>query len=114
MKGRLNIFLGTFLLSKNHQNHSNGKSQESVAGSVIQATGAVEFQDGLWIENHPKAQNGLQRVYTIPGAQPQAVRTPRFLQEQTEFQSAWIFGCFVSSQVQVLIPSSLGVGIDLA
>ena len=27
---------------------------ESVAGSVIQATGLVEFEDGLWIGNHPK------------------------------------------------------------
>ena len=27
-------------------------NQESVAGSVIQATGMVEFEDGLWIRNH--------------------------------------------------------------
>ena len=45
-----------------------GKSyRESVAGSVIQATGTVKFEDGLWIGNHLKAQNGMQRVRTIPG-----------------------------------------------
>ena len=27
-----------------------------MAGSVIQATGTVEFEDGLWIGNHLKAQ----------------------------------------------------------
>ena len=64
--------------------------QESVVSSVIQATGTVEIEDGLWIGNHLKAQNGLQRVYTIPGAQPGAVCTPGFLQGQTEFQSAWV------------------------
>ena len=35
--------------------------------AVIQATGMVEFEDGLWIRNHLKAQNGLQRVRTVPG-----------------------------------------------
>ena len=43
----------------------------SVAGSVIQATGTVEFEDGLWMGNHLKAQNGLQRVCTIPGVRPE-------------------------------------------
>ena len=38
--------------------------RESVAGSVIQATGTVEFEDGLWIGNHLKARNGLQRGLT--------------------------------------------------
>ena len=33
--------------------------RESVAGFVIQATGTVEFEDGLWIGNHLKARNGL-------------------------------------------------------
>ena len=63
---------------------------KSVAGSVIQATGAVEFEDGLWIGNHLKAQNGLQRVRTIPGVRPGVMRTPGFLRGQTEFQSAWV------------------------
>ena len=63
--------------------------RESVAGSVIQATGTVEFEDGLWIGNNLKAQNGLQRVRTIPGVQPGMVCTPGFLRGQTEFQSAW-------------------------
>ena len=35
--------------------------RESVAGSVIQAIGTVEFEDGLWIGNHLKARNGQQR-----------------------------------------------------
>ena len=52
------------------------KYRESVTGSVIQATGTVEFEDGLWIGNHLKSRNGLQRVRTIPGVQPGAVRTP--------------------------------------
>ena len=51
---------------------------------------SVEFEDGLWIGNHLKARNGLQRVHTIPGVQPGAVRTPGFLRGQTEFQSAWV------------------------
>ena len=41
-----------------------------MAGSVIQATGTVEFEDGLWIGNHLMAQNGLQRVRTIPRVRP--------------------------------------------
>ena len=61
-----------------------------MAGSVIQATGTVEFEDGLWIGNHLKARNGLQRVRTIPGGSPGAVRALGFLQGQTEFQSAWV------------------------
>ena len=59
---------------------------ESVAGSVIQANGMVEFEDGLGIENHIKGSKwpaeGLH--YTWGGVQP------RFLQGQTEFQSAWV------------------------
>ena len=61
-----------------------------MAGSVIQATGTVEFEDGLWIGNHLMARNGLQRVRTIPGVRPGAVRTPGFLRGQTKFQSAWV------------------------
>ena len=53
---------------------------ESVTGSVIQATRTVEFEDSLWIGNHLKDQNGLQRLCTIPGVQPGAVHTPGFLQ----------------------------------
>ena len=45
-------------------------------GSVIQATGTMEFEDGLWIGNHLKARNGLQRVCTIPGVQAEAILTP--------------------------------------
>ena len=46
-----------------------------MAGSVIQATGTVEFEDGLWIGNHLKAQNGMHRVTTIPGVRPGVVCT---------------------------------------
>ena len=66
------------------------KYWESVAGSVIQATGTVEFKDELWIGNHFKACNGLHRVHTTPGAQPGVVRTPGFLRRQTGFQSACV------------------------
>ena len=65
-------------------------NRESVAGSVIQATGTVDFEDGLWIGNQLKARNGLQMVDTIPGVKPGVVRTPGFHQGQTEFQSAWV------------------------
>ena len=65
--------------------------QESVAGSVIQAMGTVEFEDGLWIGNHLKAQNGLQRVCTISGGLPRAVSTPRFVWGKTEFQFAEVY-----------------------
>ena len=41
--------------------------RESEAGFVIHATGVEEFEDALWIGNHLKARNGLQRVRTIPG-----------------------------------------------
>ena len=59
-----------------------------MAGSVIQATGMVEFEDGLLIGNHLKARNGLQGVCTMPGVQPGAMRTHWFLRGQTEFQSS--------------------------
>ena len=63
---------------------------ESVAGSVIQATWTVEVEDVLWIGNHLKAGNDLQRVRTILGVQPGAVHTLGFLRGQTAFQSAWV------------------------
>ena len=50
-----------------------------MVGFVIHATGTVDFEDGLWIGNHLKAKNGLQRVRTLPRIQPRAVRTPGFL-----------------------------------
>ena len=61
--------------------------QESVEGSLIQATGAVEYEDGSWKGNQLRAQNNLQRDCTIPGVQPGAVRTSPFLRGSTEFQS---------------------------
>ena len=44
-----------------------------MVGSVIQATRKVDFEDGLGIRNHLKAQNSLQRVRTIPADPVQAV-----------------------------------------
>ena len=76
---------------------------ESMTGSVIQGTGALEFQDGLWIGNHIKAQNGTQRVCTIPGVQPS-----KFLWGQTDFQSAWVH------MAAWQIPGCCGVRIDMA
>ena len=66
-----------------------------MAGSVIQATGIVEFGDGLWIGNHLKARNGPQWVCTVFGVQPGMVCTPRFLQERMNYNllwSAWLLG----------------------
>ena len=63
---------------------------ETVAGSVIQTTGTVEIEDGLWIGNHLKARYGLQMVCTILGVRLGIVCTPRFLRMQTEIKSAWV------------------------
>ena len=38
----------------------------SVAGSVIQATGRTDFEDGPWIGNQSEVGNSLQRVRTKP------------------------------------------------
>ena len=83
-----------------------------MAVSVIQATGTLEFEDGLWMGNHLKAQNGLQRVCTIPEVQPGAVGAPGFLQGQTEFQSAWVrmaAWCQARRQVRFLAAAMLGL-----
>ena len=40
--------------------------QDSVAGSVNQATGLPDFEDGPRIGNQSEAGNSLQRVCTIP------------------------------------------------
>ena len=69
---------------KKPASHTTASHWESMAGSVIKVIGTMEFEDGLWIGNQLKAKNGLQRVSTIPGAQP------GFLWRQTEFQSAWV------------------------
>ena len=83
-----------------------------MAGSVIQATGRVEFEDGLWIGNHLKARNGLQRVCTIPWVQPGAVCTPGFLQGQTEFQSAWVHvAAWCRARRRVRFPAAVVLGL---
>ena len=84
------IFVGSVANLMPDKKKEKKQLREFVAGSLIQADGTLEFQDGLWIGNHQKAWNGLQRVSTIPGVQPGAVRTPGFLWGQTEFQSAWV------------------------
>ena len=48
----------SYLETQQPNNHKN--FDESVTGSVIQATGTMELEDGLWIWNHLKARNGLQ------------------------------------------------------
>ena len=59
--------------------------QESVADSVIQAIEMLEFEDGLWIGNHLKVVNGLQRAHTIPGVPPGTVVHTQIPPGQTEF-----------------------------
>jgi len=83
-----------------------------MAGSVIQATGTVLFWDGLWIGNHLKGQNGLQRVFTLSGVPPEAACTPGFLRGQTEFQSASVrvaAWCQARRQVRFLVAVVLGL-----
>ena len=72
----------------------------------------MEFEDGLWIGNHLKAQNGLQRVRTTPGVQPGAVRTPGFLRGQTEFQSTWVHvAAWCRARHQVQSPAAAVLGL---
>ena len=59
-----------------------------MAGSEIQATGIVEFQDCFWTGSLLKLRNGLHRVCTMPGVLPGVMCKPKFLWGQTEFQSA--------------------------
>ena len=95
-----------------HQFRMPPKDEESVAGSVIQATRTVEFEDGLWIGNHLKAQNGLQRVCTIPGVQPRKMQTPRFLRGQTEFQSAWVhMATWCWARCRIWFPAAAMLGL---
>ena len=41
--------------------------RESVAGSIIQATGRTDFEDGSMTGTKLEVRNGLQSVRTIPG-----------------------------------------------
>ena len=64
--------------------------RESVAGSVIQATGTVEFEDGLWIGNHLKGSKWpAEGLYYTLGSTGGGAHT-RVPPGQTEFQSAWV------------------------
>ena len=45
---------------------------------------------GFRVDNGNNPYLCLQRVRTIPGVRPGAVRTPGLLRGQTEFQSAWV------------------------
>ena len=49
---------------------------ESVLFSVMKAKGKVALEDGIWIGNQLRVQNGLQRVGTIPVLLPVAVANP--------------------------------------
>ena len=42
-------------------------NRESVTACVIQATGMVEFEDGLRIENQLKVRNGMEMERVLPG-----------------------------------------------
>ena len=53
--------------------------------AVIQATGMVKFEDGLWMGNQLRAQNSRSEVCTISRVQLWGVCTPKFLQGQIEF-----------------------------
>ena len=87
-------------------------NQEFVASSVIQATGIVEFEDGLWIRNYLKARNGLQRVRTIPGVRPGVVCTLGFLWGQTEFQSALVcVAAWCRFRCRVRFPAAAMLGL---
>ena len=76
----------------------------------------MKLEDGLWIEIRLKAQNGLQRVGTIPGAYPGAVHCSSHT--QVPQGEDWIpiclcpCGCLASSQVSGSIPCSRSVRID--
>ena len=78
----------------------------SVAGSVIQATGRTEFEDGPRIGNQPEAGNGLQRVHTIPEINATIVPGlgwSRFLQRQTKGQNSAKFRAISGINVQLLL-----------
>ena len=75
----------------------------------MQAT--VKFEDGLWIGNRIKAQNGLQRIRTIHEVLPGVVCTSRFFWGLTEYQSAWVHipaWCRAMQWVQFLAAAVLG------
>ena len=83
-----------------------------MVGSVIQANGTVEFEDGLWIRNHLKAQNGLQRVLTRPRVRPGVVCLRGILRGLTEFQTAWVrlaAWCQARCRVRFLAAAILGL-----
>ena len=69
-----------------------------MAGSVIQATGAVEFEDGLWIGNQIMTRNGLQRgprtlPEVLPGEQSTHPDSTRSRLNSNFLRSAWLPGC---------------------
>ena len=74
----------------------------SVAGSVIQATGRTDFEDGLWIGNQSEVRNSLQRVRTIPKNKFLGAGWTRFLRGQTKVQPAK-FRAISGIQLQLLL-----------
>ena len=74
------------------------------------------WDDGIWgwlVDREPlKAWHGLQRVRTIPGVWPWAVRTLGFLREQTEFQSTWVrvaAWCWTRHRIRFPVAAMLGL-----
>ena len=59
-----------------------------MAGSVNQATGLPDFEDGPRIGNQSEARNGLQRVRTIPEINATIVPGGEMDQGQTNVQLA--------------------------
>ena len=80
--------------------------QDSVAGSVNQATGLPDFEDGPRIGNQSEAGNGLQRVRTIPEINATIVPGAgwtRFLRGQTKVQNSAEFRAISGINVQLLL-----------
>ena len=74
-----------------------------MAGSVIQATGRTDFEDGLWIGNQSEVGNSLQRVRTIPeNILFSEAGWTRFLRGQTKVQPAK-FRAISGIQLQLLL-----------
>ena len=72
-------------------------------GFVVQVTESVIFEDGLWIQNQLKSQNGLQRVYNCTwGSTRGSVLThPNFSRVRLNLNllgSAWFLGVKVNTR----------------
>ena len=77
-----------------------------MAGAVIQAAGRTEFEDGLWIGDPLRAQNGLNGGRTIPRVQPKPLCTFRSFQSAEVCEAARL-----QIKVEGSIPGSHSVRI---